>query len=103
MNCANCIQQSKEFGAQTYCDSGRELHRCPIGDAAPYPELEEVVANYLKAKFLQSYQNDLAASEVYRASGLLEDLDLLMTLEGVWGEYKRVKNVESQMKRKHGR
>lgn len=91
------------MGAATYCNMGQNLSACPIGDAAPYSDMEQIVESYLTAKFLQSYENNLAAERVYDRSGLFEDLDLLIQLENVWAEYKRIQTVESQMRRKHGR
>jgi len=93
----------RDTGAANYCDNGRDLKNCPIGDVAPFDEYENLIAEYLQAKFLQSYENNLAAEKIYQRSGLFDDLDALMSLENVWSEYKRIKNTEAQMKRKHGR
>lgn len=91
------------MGAATYCNMGRDLAACPIGDAAPHPDIENIVESYLTAKFLQSYDNSLAAEKVYTESGLFEDLDLLVAMESIWAEFKRIQSVEAQMRRKHGR
>lgn len=89
---------SQEHGASNHCDDGSNLSNCPIGDSAPFGEMEELVQGFIQVKYLQSYESHTAAEKILERMGLLEDLDCLIELESVWGEYKTIRNKETSLK-----